>query len=609
MSFYNKKNLFRNPLTEFNKQNKVEKYNKCKKTNDLMTIKNSKKNSILNLYENKSNFDEKSKASKKFQSSRKSKSEGKINFSSFSLSSMNLNKFKKNDKIKIANNLMKNKTKGIISENNQEKKSIHFKEFCENKSNDKENFDCKQNLMIGDNIQFKYITNHHLKNLLEREKCEIKNPFQDLIFHSIDSYLNGKLSYNQRQLKEIKKIDLKSSKRRKKYSDNKDVRDSLDEPFTQDDLINEKLNQIEKVNNKEENYNIFSPQNKSSGVQCAFDNKIHDTSNLYIKKIEDNKIVSSPSNNKNIIKNPEIRENIRLKKTTIPIYEDKNFLNINIYDTRLKHDLKETTKDSISNNIYIQNKKKLKTPNYMKSTISEKNKILNCKMMKSTKPQSKNESNENYNCYSMYEGHKNNFKKTGEKFKKFFQIISLEEANAIKYGFSLKKKNNSKLKSVANNNIEKINANLLRNVEGKSENQENNYFERFKDNMYLSPTNSNNVNRKYMQISNNDDLLKVFFDNNVNRNLDSQKKNGFNDNCNTSNGFINMGELYFFERNNLSKNANNMFNASLKSKDNDSALNINKKNNSSNNKSEINIHKNNKNNYEEDKNILIKKKR
>ena len=382
------------------------------------------------------------------------------------------------------------------------------------------------------------------------------------------------------------------------------MKNTLEEQIIHDNLQKEKSINEENPKNKREEYSYKNiPENKSSGVQCAFDTKpIDPLTTKLVNEADDYKENSSIDN---IIENAEIRENIRLEKPNLVLEDNKNIFKINIYNSEFKGGIEGM--GMYKNKIEM--KKKRKTPDYMKSTISEQNKILNLKKIVSAKPTLLNNLNRDDNCFTQYKDHKLNFKETQEKFKKFFQIANFEEATQIKYGIVINKKANRKLKSAhQNKDINKSNKTMLtNNHHNPLKNKNDKSLYKIKPNKNYSSTSCNQQYSKYSRSNNNnEDLLKINFDKNLNRNLESRKRNGLLDSCNTSNGFINLGEFNFLERGNLSKHINNPFNSSLKSKDNDSIALILSINKSSNNKFDGSIdHADKKNKHQIYKNLNI----
>lgn len=547
--------------------------------NDNLKIhasKNSINFSSFNPYRYKSENDEKYKTFNNFPNSRISKSRENVCFSSSSTFRIQLTN--PINKLKYLDNNLKNKKIDISShrkiENIVNKKHLTQNKILELFSNENEKDVCRINLVFKENKQvnkLKYITPFHLKDLLTKEKSEIKNPFQDSKLYQIDNSLDKKEEMRSFafKVKEVDKFDLKHFHRKSKSSF---LKNTSDEPMIQANLLNEKSNLEETLrNNKEGNFKII-PENKSSGVQCAFDIKSIDSPTKNSKNSADDIKENSLNNCNSLIKNAEIRENIRFEKPKISEEDSTNILNINIYNTHLKGGIQEIYRSIFQNKIKIERKKKTKTPNFMKSTISEQNKILRLKKVQSDKLNLNKNQDDNENCYIKYNDHKLNFRNTNEKFKKFFQIANSEEANQIKYGIVIKKKTRSILKGAANKESYQTNSTNCLNL---NLNQNHNNINKIKLNKHHSSLISNQKDSKYLKINDRkEDLLKVYFDKSLNKNLDSHKKYGLIDNCNTSNGFINLGEFNFLERNNFSKNLNNQFNTSLKSKENESNIYI-----------------------------------
>lgn len=565
--------------------------------------KNSGNFSSMNLFENKSNIGEKSNTLNNFYKSRVSNSREKIIYSSSSFFRMNKNNNNANY-FKQINKKIKNKSVDILSEQpnkylNSNKKQSSFNKFSESSKDNTENEVHMVNLISKENKEvnkLKYITPNFLNKLLKKEKGEIKNPFQDSFFYPVIDCFESKkeaLSLKSKILEDPEKFKIKLNKTDKKKSIiNHESKNNLDESLTKDNIIKEKFN-FEKIsrNKKDENSFKIIPENKSSGVQCAFDIKpvYSPTTNLIKEEVKRNSLRKSDI----LIKNPEIRENINTEKPEDVILEDeKNILFINIYDTRLKDGIDQIQKNNIDRKKTIYNKRKAKTPNYMKSTISEQNKLLNIKKEDSFKIKFLNFLNKKDNCYFKYKNHKEIFKNTKENFKKFFQIANYEEATQIKFGLESKKRSKNNMKSVPIKDFKEKNQKYIsKQTPNSVKNYDLNYFKKLELRKHYSSFNSNQQDNKYLHINNNEDLLKVYFDKSINKYHESYKKNGFIDNCNTSNGFINLGELNFLEKNNQSKNINNPFNSSMKSKENESNVYVLSLNKSPNNKFDAKIDK------------------
>jgi len=560
------------------RKNKIEKTKLNKDINDdgiTHASRNKINFSFFNPYEKKSNNNQKYYTLNNFNNLMISKSREKICFSSSS--KFKMQRANPKEKIKDTQNKTESKTidtlymKNIISKIEKKQKSIN--QISELVDKDKEyptiNFDFKENKQVK---KLKYITPFHLKDLLTKENKEIKNPFLDTILYPTDRYFEKKEligSFSSKNPDKVEKNYIKLSNNEEKSLINENtLKNSLDKPIFEDNSLKEKSNL--KI---EENSLKIYPENKSSGVQCAFDVNADDPAINMTYVSNDYKKKTTLNCNK-IIRNAEIRENISLEKSKKMMEDNKNILNINIYNTQMTGVIEELYGNKFHNKNSIKHKKKPKTANYMKSTISEQNKILNLKNVTSVKNTLIKNLDDDVNYYNKYKDHKFNFKNTNEKFKNFFYIANSEEANQIKYGIEIKKKDNRKLKSIPNIENKATNQkSLANNHQNLLQNPICKGLDRRKLNKDCFSINTNQKDVKFLHIKDkSDDLLKVYFDRSINRNNGSYKKNGFIDNCNTSNGFINIGEFNFLERNSHSKNINNPSDSFLKSKENDSNL-------------------------------------
>ncbi len=465
--------------------------------------------------------------------------------------------------------------------------------ICDNNINNNYNRNANNktpNEVVGNRL--KNITIEHLKDLLDikedsGQKKEIIPYYEKYssYLNPFDTYLEKTKIDNERDLnkydlkREIAKNHIKRKKIKSLQNQNDDVAN----------IINKGNNQIETEieikSNQDTKLKVLSKKSSDSlivimddGVQCGSEKKNNDTEN-------------DDMNKKHLITNSKLRDEIKWDKLKQKSEDDiNNFLNVNLYNTRFVDEKNEIFKLYYQNKINIDSRFKLKTPNILKSRIGNENKIKEIKKVSSAKPKIVNNiytrsySKDDEIFHQKYIAHLKNFNNNKEKFKQFFQIQDIDEANDLKFCQNKTRRNNYFQKEYfMQNELVEENIKILKKrvvsplsnsiivyknigYDMKKSDYENQYEMEFMKKTKSSKT-------LQMRQNNNDDRIK---DNNIKYNIkensDNLKNNGFNEHCNTSNGFLNIVEFNFIDKSNINKNSNHPYNSAIKSKVNDSNI-------------------------------------